>query len=83
MRVLFLETATRSGHTGYVAILNTVAIAPSDAERETDRRQRFAPREFRVRHRVGALAQTKKDPPDLIEKGPSPSAQAVGSDIEV
>ncbi len=30
MRVLFLEKATRSGHTGYVAILDTVAIAPSD-----------------------------------------------------
>jgi hypothetical protein len=30
MRVLFLERATRSGHTGYVAILDTVAIASSD-----------------------------------------------------
>jgi hypothetical protein len=30
MRVLFLERATRSGHTGYVAILHTVAIAPSE-----------------------------------------------------
>jgi hypothetical protein len=28
--VLFLERATRSGHTGYVAILDTVAIASSD-----------------------------------------------------
>jgi hypothetical protein len=32
MRVLFLERATRSGHTGYVAILHTVAIAPSDGQ---------------------------------------------------
>src|SRR5260370_19077652 len=34
MRVLFLERATRSGQTGYVAIVDTVAIAPSDAIRK-------------------------------------------------
>jgi hypothetical protein len=34
MRVLFLERATRSGQTGYVAILDTVAIprVTGDAE---------------------------------------------------
>src|SRR5258708_7246945 len=33
MRVLFLERATRSGQTGYVGIVDAVAIAPSDAIR--------------------------------------------------
>src|SRR5258708_23440674 len=34
MRVLFLERATSRGQTGYVAIVDTVAIAPSDAIRK-------------------------------------------------
>ena len=34
MRVLFLERATGSGQTGSVAIVDTVAIAPSDAIRK-------------------------------------------------